>query len=167
MKSKLNIFVSAAIVALTFIACKPTEKNYRDAYDAALAKRQEVAAQQMRPATGLLSDEGPQRRIIGNDTVFVSVETLRTLDGKNLPGHFALAVGVFKMDTNAKAAAADLAEAGYSEAKAAKGREGRIYTLALAGNSLDSIKAASLKFKKDFPDYPYVGLPGAPVIISF
>lgn len=47
---KYSIVISAAMAALMLVSCKPTEKNYKAAYDAALKKRAEVAEQQMRPA---------------------------------------------------------------------------------------------------------------------
>ena len=161
------ICISAALVALMFVGCKPTEANYKKAYDAAKAKREQVAAEQMRPATGLLNDEGPQMRIVDGDTVYVTNEMLLEADGSRMKGRYALGVGLFKMDTNAKASAADLAKNGYPHARMGKARGGKYYTLATFSQNLDSIRAASKEFKKKFPDYPFVGLPGAPVIINF
>ena len=83
------------MAALMFVGCKPTEKNYKAAYDAALSRRQEVAQEQMRPATGLLSDDGPQMRIVGGDTVYVLRERLRLTDGTRVPGKWCVGVGVF------------------------------------------------------------------------
>lgn len=165
-KLKYKIFVSAALVALTLVGCKPTENNYKQAYDAALQKRQQAAEEQMRPASGLLSDDGPQLRVVDGDSIYVLSQRLVLFDGSRLPGRWALAVGAFKMDTNAKASASDMADNGYKKAVAAKGADGKWYTVITTSTDLDSIKNLSIKFKKAFPDYPYVGLPGAPVLIS-
>lgn len=158
--------ICAAIVAHILIGCKPTEKNYQAAYDAAQAKRAEAASEQMRPATGLLSDDGPQRRVLDGDTIYVLSERTRTLDGQKIPGKFSLVVGSYKMDTNAKASATDLTSSGYPGAFAAKGFNGKYFTIVTTSSSMDSIRMESKKFKKKFRDYPYVGLPGAPVILS-
>lgn len=155
------------MAALMLVSCKPTEKNYRTAYDAALRKRAEVAEQQMRPATGLLSDDGPQLRVVDGDSVFVLRERLRHLDGSRPGGHWAVAVGVFKIDTNAKASASDLAAAGWKSAMPAKVPGGDFYALADTVASLDEARDRAARFKLDFPDYPYVGLPGAPVLINY
>lgn len=159
--------ISAAFVALMFIGCKPTENNYRKAYDAALAKRRQAAEEQMRPATGLLSDDGPMQRVIEGDTVYVINESLRLADGKRPSGRWALAVGLYKMDTNAKASASDLSSQGYPDAFAAKATGGKFYTVVLVAPNMDSVRMESKKFKTRFPDYPYVGLPGSPVLIAF
>lgn len=159
--------ISAALAALMLVSCKPTENNYRTAYDAALRKRAEVEEQQMRPVTGLLSDDGPQLRVVDGDSLFVSRERLRQLDGSRPGGHWAVAVGLFKIDTNAKASAADLAAAGWKSAIPAKVPGGGFYALADTVVSLDEARVSAAKFKRDFPDYPYVGLPGAPVLINY
>lgn len=158
--------ICAALVAHILIGCKPTEKNYQAAYDAAQAKRAEAAAEQMRPATGLLSDDGPQRRVVNGDTIYVLSERTRALDGAKIPGRFSLVVGSYKMDTNAKASAADLISSGYSGAFAAKGFNGKYFTIVVTSSDMDSIRSESKKFQKKFPSYPYVGLPGAPVILN-
>lgn len=167
MKYQFKVLISAALVALILVACKPTEANYKKAYDAALAKRQQVAEEQMRPASGLLSDDGPMRRVLDGDTVYVLAERLRTLDGNKLPGSWALAVGAYKMDTNAKASAEDLKADGYVNAQPAIGPGKKYYTILHTASSLDSVKAEAVKFVENYPHYPFVGLPGAPVLISY
>lgn len=167
MMTKKYLFIGAAFAALMFAGCKPTENNYRAAYDAALAKRREAAEQQMRPATGLLDDEGPQMRVLAGDTVFVLSGRLSRLDGSRPEGKWALAVALYKMDTNARAAASDLALNGYPDAFAAKSTDDNYYTVAAVSASMDSVVAESKAFKLRFPGYPYVGLPGAPVLIAF
>lgn len=166
---KINITkcIGAAIVALMFVGCKPTEANYKKAYDAALAKREKVAQEQMRPATGLMSDYGPQLRVVDGDTIYVVNEMLRFEDGIKPSGRWAVAVGLFKMDTNAKASASDLRELGFPEAVMGRAQGDKYYTLAAFASTLDSIRVCSKQFEEKFPEYPYVGLPGKPVLIAF
>lgn len=167
MKKQTYLFVSAALVALTFIGCKPTENNYKAAYDAALARRQEAAAEQMRPVTGLLSDDGPQLRVVDGDSVYILKERLRTPDGARPDGKWAVAVGVYKMDTNAKAAAEAIRKEGFRQAGVVNAPGGRHYTVAALTQTLDSARIVSKVFRMALPDYPFIGLPASPVLISF
>lgn len=169
MKSKNFVFrLGAAImVALFVVSCKPTEQNYRAAYDAAREKREAAMREQMMPATGLLSDDGPQLRVIDGDSVYVLQENVWEIDSKparRLMG-WHVAVGVYKMDTNAKANAASLKEAGYKGARAAKALDNRYYTLITTVQTLDSARAAAADFRRSHRSYPYVGLPAAPVLL--
>lgn len=167
MKRHVLHYVSAALVALTLIGCKPTENNYKSAYDAAKAKREQAAAEQMRPATGLLSDDGPQLRILDGDSIFVDRQRLRTPDGKPMPGKWAVAVGMFKMDTNAKATVDAIKQNGFPDAVVAKASGQRFYALSNTVSTLDSAVVEAKVFMRAYPDYPYVGLPASPVIIAF
>lgn len=168
MKAKnIAIYVSAAMVALTFVGCKPTEANYRKAYDAALAKRAEAAEQQMRPATGLLSDEGPQMRVLKGDTVFVENIRLSLPDGGPMPGKWAVAVGRFRMDTNARAGAEALQSEGWKDALYARASGQAFYTIAACVPTLAAAHECGRKFIEEHPGYPYVGLPGKPVLLSY
>lgn len=164
--NKIFLIVCAAFVAHTFISCKTTEKNYKAAYDAALSKREQAAKEQMRPASGLLSDDGPMLKVVNGDTLFVSNDRVFNLDGSRNTARYFLAIGVFKMDTNARAGAEALKNEGFPKAAAMKAPGGRFFTIADYSSSLDSIIDASKQFKHKFPDYPYIGLPGNPVIIG-
>lgn len=154
------------MVALMLVGCKPTENNYQAAYDAAVAKRQEAAKEQMRPATGLLSDDGPQLRIVDGDSIYVLREMVRSIEGKRVPAKWLVAVGVYKMDTNAKASANALRSEGFPDAFAAKAAGDKHYTVAATTSTLDSARIVSKVFEEAFPEYPYIGLPGAPVLIN-
>ena len=96
-----KIFFSALVLVMALASCKPTERNYKQAYDSALAKRQKAEAETMIPASGLLSDEGPQQRIVGGDTLYVSTERLRALSGDEPVSPYNVAVAMYKMNTNA------------------------------------------------------------------
>lgn len=157
----------AVVLALVSLAgCKPTEKGYRQAYDAAKAKREAAAREQMLPAEGLQSEDGPQLRVLDGDTVYVLRERLRTEDSKRAPRPWLLGVGVYKMNTNAKANAASLQAEGYADATALRGPEGKWYTVAAMAGTLDSLRVIGADFRRRHRDYPYVGLPAAPVLIN-
>ena len=166
MKKKIMIKSVALSVTLLFgvsllSGCKPTEQGYRAAYDAAKQKRESAMAEMMIPASGLLSDDGPQRRIVDGDTLFVSKERVRDAEGGRLP-LWLLAVGSYKMDTNAKAQASALGGA----AMVARGESDRWYCVADTASNLDGIISAQKRFMKKHPGYPYIGLPASPEIIN-
>jgi len=165
---KVIKYLCVAALAFSFIACKPTEKNYREAYDAAKAKREAAEAEKMIPASGLLSDDGPSMRIVEGDTLFVSNDRLRAVKTDSMhkaPAAYNVAVGVYRMSTNAEASAADLRKEGY-DASAMQTTGNRWYTIVGSFADLKDARLLIGEFKKKNPGYPYIGLPGAPVIIG-
>lgn len=154
------------LITLLFVGCKPTEKGYQAAYDAAKNKREAAAREQMLPAQGLQSDDGPQLRVVDGDSIYVLRAIMRTEDSKRAPAPWLLAVGVYRMSTNAKANAQRLQQAGYPRAVWLKGPENKWYTISDYARSLDSLKTMSRRFKNTHSDYPYIGLPASPVIIN-
>ena len=88
----------ACVASVLLTGCKPTERNYRAAYDAALAKRQAEAELRMLPASGLMSDDGPQLKIVNGDSLYVVKERLKAAPGDTLPSSgWAVGVGVYKI----------------------------------------------------------------------
>jgi hypothetical protein len=150
---------AAVIAALMFASCKPTENNYKAAYDAALEKREAVAREQMLPVTGLLSDDGPQMKILEGDTVFVLKELLYRGEPSEKVSGWKVAVGLYKMETNAKANAVDLQDSGWKNAFAARAKVDKVSTL-------DSARVVAKEFAKKHKTYPYIGLPNSPVLIN-
>lgn len=166
MKRFFKYVVLSAFGMIFLSACKPTENNYRQAYDAAKAKREAANADAMIPASGLLSDDGTSLKIVNGDSLYVSRDRLR-LDPENpdILKAYNVAVGVYKMNTNARAQAAALAEKGY-DAHAVMTTGDRWYALAGGFSSLEDAQAFIKEFKKKNPGYPYIGIPGNPVIIG-
>lgn len=156
--------VALCMAALTLPACKPTEKNYRAAYDAAKSKREAAEAEQMIPATGLLSDDGPELRIVEGDTLYVSRDRLRFGAGETFEGAYTVGVGVYRMDTNARAQAERLKEKGY-DSRALQTSGDRWYCTVGAFATVDEARAFIKEFRRKNSGYPYIGLPGAPVVL--
>ena len=154
------------LAALALTACKPTEKNYKAAYDAALGKREAAKAELgvNLPEGTLQSVDGPQLKEVNGVNVYVLNRRIRPVEeGAALPASYNVAIGTYKMDTNCKAQVEALKAEGY-EAFAAKDAEPMYYTIAASFPTLDEAVKFSEKYRKG-KDRVYVGFPNAPVII--
>ena len=166
MKKSVLVFIFF-ISLLELVSCKPTEKGYQAAYDAARNKREAAMADIVdvnMPKEGLQQVDGPQLREIDGTTVYVDNRWIKP-DNSNerLPGSYNVAVGTYKMSTNARSQSEDLRKEGY-KAFAALDADGKYYTIA---GSFETLKEA-VDFSKEYSKKGkrvYVGLPDAPVII--
>ncbi len=156
-----GIMVAVMISGSVLVGCKPTEKNYKTAYDVAIAKKQKTEAEL--DADGIVSADAPMRRIVDGDTLYFKGAALRLSPGEGELKEYNIVVSEFKMPTNARSGAAALKESGF-DAFAAKSTGGRWYVVAGAVKSLDDARALILRFRDRYPSYPYIGL-GSPVII--
>lgn len=167
MRCNTNFFVEviAVVLLLSFGGCKPTEKNYKSAYDSALAKRQAAEADLQVPAGERIILEGePVPRAFGSDTVYcLTVRVAPITDGSRSAGKYALAVGCFKMPANALDQARALRDAG-EESFAVRAQDSRFYTLCGDYDSMEDAYAAYRLWKTKRPDYPSVGLPGITIL---
>ena len=69
MRKRIPIpVIAAGVLLLVAYGCKPTEKNYRAAYDAALAKRTKAAAE-LAEYPGLTDETTPRLTPVGADSV--------------------------------------------------------------------------------------------------
>lgn len=160
---KILIFL-ITLTALT--GCKPTEKNYKSAYDAALGKREAAMADiDVNIPEGTLQQvDGPQLKEVDGVKVYLLNRRLKPEgEGISLPARYNVAVGTYKMNTNCIAQSVALKEEGF-QAFAAKDSEGEYYTIA---GSFPTLTEAVTFYKKyeAGKNRVYVGLPSAPVII--
>lgn len=164
--SKLSCIALIAIAVMGLSSCKPTEKNYKAAYDAALGKREAMKADLgVDLQEGALQQvDGPQlKKVDGVEVYVLNKRIVPAEDGKKLPGHYNVAVGEYKMVTNSRAQSEDLKAEGY-DSFPAKDSAGMHYTIA---GSFPTLKEA-LAFYQEYKakaDRVYVGLPASPVII--
>lgn len=156
-----KILLGVALAAVVLTGCKPTEKNYKAAYDAAVSKREK--ANESLAADGLISEDGPREHRINGDTYYMLNENLSVAAGEDALKPVNVAVAVFKMPTNARSGAASLKDKGYG-ARAAQAPGDKWYVIAGSFDSLDDAASFIKGFKTKNPDFQYIGL-GNPVII--
>lgn len=148
------------------IACKPTEKGYQAAYDAALNKREQAKADiDVKVGDQVLQQvDGPQLKQVDGVDVYLLNSRLTPADFvMKLPENYNVAIGKYKMITNCKAQAEMLLSDGY-HAFPAKDTEGAFYTIAGSFATLSEAVKFSQEYQKK-KGRTYVGLPSAPVII--
>lgn len=150
---------------LTAVGCKPTEKNYKAAYDAALAKRQtKIDADLGVPEEGLIVEGAPVRRTFDDTQVWYLVTSIGALDEGSLPpGRFNVATGAFKMPVNALDQARTLRGRGY-ESLAVRGENDLFYTVVSTEDSISGAVAFYKEFIDRNPEFTYVGLPSLTII---
>lgn len=115
---------TSAILALTLIVvvlsgCKPTEAGYREAYQRAVANAKDKDREGLTDEEYMLiqKENAPKYRRIGQDSVAYLHKAL-TPEPANIEvnplRHFNLAVGKFRMPTNARSLSNRLKERGFS-----------------------------------------------------
>lgn len=165
-KNIILFLISALFISVVFYGCKPTEKGYKAAYDAALNKRikQEQDFDGNVAIGKIQLPDGPQLRTINGHEIYFLGENIVPLPQTLVQIYnYNVAVGCFKMPTNCVALAEDLHNEGY-ESFAAKSVDEKYYTIVASFPTLDEAIDFSVKYNES-NKRSYVGLPEAPVII--
>lgn len=160
------IFLLLALAGGMLTGCKPTEKNYRSAYDAARAKRErEDSLRQARVAdlgldskggTGMEEVDGARRTTIRGREVWLRSETFVRADSVKA---YSVSAATFKMPSNATAMAADLRADGFPAARAAQGKDAW-FVLIGESDALDPALDIYGTWMDTRRDAPTVGQPG-------
>ncbi len=153
------------LLAIAFTACKPTEKNYQAAYEAAKNKREQKDPDDLLLTGGhrLLSDEASNWKVIGSDSLQVEHQMMRPAEGYVWPqsGPYRLAVSLYKMSTNANAAIEDLQKNSSSLTPViAVTGNGKHYIIAGSATYPDSLGNVLQTFRSENPGFRYIGLEG-------
>ncbi|MDE7160253.1 MAG: SPOR domain-containing protein [Muribaculaceae bacterium] len=163
------LILSTVIMACILTGCKPTENNYKAAYDAALAKRQSVDADAALLSGGhdVVRPDAPKTRKAGDRQVAYRRERIKPDEGTDidlsrLP--YAVAVAQWRMPTNARSQASALRSEGL-EAFAATDSRDRWWTVAGAYPTFEEAAEALLRFADSHPGFTYIGLDGSPLVI--
>lgn len=99
-KSVLLLAVPMLLLALA--SCKPTEKNYKSAYDAAIAKKEKASEDDLIPEGGLLQDDGAKPFVLadGRNVGFMRAP-VKDADENAEPKRYYVVVATFSMHANA------------------------------------------------------------------
>lgn len=150
--------------------CKPTERNYQAAYDAAQSHRQAAVADEAALSGGreLSRFEGPSLRRDGDREYYWQGVRVRP-EGEGAPegaqGRYLVAVGKYRMASNPRAQSADLRSEGW-KAYMARDAEDGFWTIAGGYDGLDEAVEEAQRFADTHREYPYIGLPGPVVLIQ-
>lgn len=167
---KRMIIPAIALLALAgATSCKPTESNYRAAYDAAQGKKKASAAADADmaiPAGALQTIGGPTIRVVHGDSVYVTSERIRFEGGmENELRKWSVAVAKYKMPTNCASQTSDLFSEGY-KSFFVRNAEGAYYVIAGSFDTLDEAATFASEYAGKKKPSSFVGLPHAPVIIE-
>ncbi len=162
MKKGLKILLGLCMMLPMFVGCKPTEKGYRQAYEAAKSKRDQVDPDEELLTGGhkLLNQESSNWRVIAGDSLQIQHKFLKPTDGEFWPqsGPYRLAVAMFKMTTNAKSMLSDLQGKGSLKPVIATDGKDTYYIIAGSATYVDSLGNVLGTFKKENPNFQFIGL---------
>ncbi|MBD5212780.1 MAG: SPOR domain-containing protein [Bacteroidales bacterium] len=162
--------IGAALLLFLCLAsgCKPTENNYKAAYEAAQAKRQKDLEDKdiLIPGGKLFSEDDPQPFKVHGIDLLARHEQLKLICGDEAQFHkYNVAIASFKMDANARSYWERLKDS-YPDAVVVQNVR-QIYFVCIG--SYESEQGAALaceEFRKRNPDCPYVGIPQAQPVIE-
>lgn len=158
------------MAVLLLAACKPTEKNYYNAYEKAYAASQRKAEAENTSYSGgkLESIDGPRIEIMDGDTIYVSRDAVKPIENSanGETGKVGIAVAKYTMHTNARRHAEALKEE-YPGAFVATDGNDNYYVMIKRvpgiSDALDPIRV----FRTLHPDYRYIGLGNSPHVFIF
>ena len=151
-------------------SCKPTEKGYRQAYEAAKSKREQADPEEDILTGGhkLLNEESTNWKVLAGDSLQVQHMFLKPIDGEKWPqsGPYRLAVAMFKMTTNANSMLEDLKRKGKLNPVIATDGKDKYYIIAGSATYADSLGNVLTTFRKEHPGFQCIGLtPAKPLIL--
>lgn len=170
MKTKIKVILMVCMLLPMLHACKPTEKGYQQAYEAAKSKREQKDPDEDLLTGGhKLLEEGSTRwSVIAGDSVQMQHTFLKPVKGSVWPqsGPYRLAVAMFKMNTNANSMIEDLRKDRSLTPVIATDGKDTYYIIAGSATYVDSLSNVLSTFKQENPGFQYIGLtPAKPLIL--
>lgn len=162
MKIKIRVILTLFVLLMSLYGCKPTEKGYKQAYEAAKGKREQADPDEELLTGGhrLLNQESTNWRVLAGDSLQVQHMFLKPTEGEKWPesGPYRLAVAMFKMTTNANSMLDDLKKKRSLKPVIATDGKNSYYIIAGSATYLDSLGNVLTTFKKENPGFRYIGL---------
>lgn len=150
------------------VACKPTEKNYADAYGKAYEAAQRRAQAENESSTGEKMERlgGPRVEVVNGDTVLVAPGLVRPTEPTDTleKGRVGIAVAHYKMSTNANRHADDL-KGEYPASFVAADGDNNYYVMIKRVTSIPESVDPIRIFMETHPDYRYIGLGDRPQVV--
>lgn len=159
------------IVGLALLAggCKPTEKNYQAAYDVAQKRKQaEKSDPDLNlPEKGLQRLDAPAQREVNGEKINVTHIFFKYIGKAEQPQirAYNVAVAKYKMPTNVRAHAEDLAKQNYVSFPV-EGSDGYFYVIAASLPTMEEAVSFMKEYMKKHTPEQLVGLDGSPLIIE-
>ena len=160
---KNTLWIAAAIFLL-FPACKPTEKNYRQAYEIAKQKKIKEKTDPDLDIPELISENTPSTQKIGG--IDAKVLTMHLKQHLHTPEthKYNIAVAAYKMQANAIDHVDRLVAAG-AKAYIAENKDHILYVVYAGADTPEDAAAAYSALISSHKGQTYPGLDGIPLII--
>ena len=170
MRIRIRALLTICVLMSALVGCKPTEKGYQQAYEAAKSKREQKDPDEDLLTGGhrLLTEEATNWRVLDGDSLQLQHKFLRPMNDGKWPqsGPYRLAVAMLKMTTNANSMLADLKKKSTLEPVVATDGKDSYYIIAGSATYADSLGNVMATFKRENPGFQYIGLtPQQPLII--
>lgn len=167
MMKKYSFFWVICLAITLLVSCKPTENNYKEAYDAAKAKRDKEASDPdiKVPGGTLFQEDDPHHYTLAGRDVLARHEFLKLIEGPEDGFHkYNVAIASYKMTANAKSHWERVREE-YKGAILIQNPK-QIYFVCIGSYDTEEEAAIALEqYQKQYPEAVYVGIPqGRPVI---
>lgn len=155
-------FIIGTVLLMLSVGCKPTEKGYQQAYDAAKAKREYVDPDEELLTGGhkLLDENSSNWVALGKDTLQLQHFYLKPENGEPWPqkGPYRLAVAMFKMNTNSNSLLRDITGKSTLKPVVATDGKDRHFIIAGSATTADSLQYVLQTFRKENPGFRCIGI---------
>lgn len=160
-----NHLILPFLTLLLLAACKPTEKNYRNAYEKAYSASQRKAQEENVSFSGgkLEKIDGPRTEVIDGDTLYIGQELVRLLEPQDslTQGKVGIAIARYSMPTNAKRHAEEMKKE-YPEAFVSTDGHDNYYVMIKRVPGVNEAISPVRIFTETHPGYRYIGFGDRP-----
>lgn len=156
--SHLRILAVCFGIAAMLAACKPTEKNYKEAYDLALQKEREGLDEET--FAKIKAESEPKWRVIGTDSAQFEIRPFSPVSGEGaeIPlKPYNVAIGKYKMMTTAVSHRSRLLEKKYPAAILTT-PDKEYYVIIAECEKIEDALDVIKSYTKENPEQKYIGL---------